>query len=188
MITVYWYLFANTTPGSAGYRSAPYSDKLHAPYQQDGYIFDAVIPRSEYCSNTKYWSTPNIEPVPTVRKTRPTRPGNSVTENQYLVLVRYGGVPIHHISKMTASSMLRPQNLGSVSTCDTSSKLSRNRSHALWTYKDSGLPLLRPQDPLSKAGAPHTPCTLPATWLDFQSYDPRICFHMRLEWLLAVTV
>ena len=42
-----------------------------------------------WLSSSKYWTTLNIEPVPTAPKHAPTTPGNAEAENQYLVVVRY---------------------------------------------------------------------------------------------------
>ena len=44
-----------------------------------------------YPSSTKYWYTVDINPVPTDLNNAPTRPGNSDTANQCVVLVQYTG-------------------------------------------------------------------------------------------------
>ena len=51
------------------------------------YLGMPALARNIYRSSTKYWTTLNIEPVPTALTDTLTSFGKSDTENQYLMLV-----------------------------------------------------------------------------------------------------
>lgn len=64
--------------GAEASKGGSYSAHEHQQHE------NAVGGACTYCSNSKYWTALNIEPVPVVPKNAATRPENSKTKNQGL--------------------------------------------------------------------------------------------------------